>query len=103
MDKLQGKGKPIPEQLLQGDVFQGILKAANYLPAWVEQQQQIASMITEAIKASDSGKDELCDNLISTINTKIRQYNRACPPIMQRGLVSSETLRQKLALWTAHA
>jgi len=101
LNDLQGKGKPIPEQSLQGDVFQSILKEANYLPPWVEQQQQIASMIIDAIKASDSGQGQLCDTLITTINNEIRQYNRACPPIMQRGLVSRETIRQKLALWTA--
>lgn len=99
LQDLTGKGKPIPEQALQGDVFQSILKNANYVPTWVEQQQLICNLLLKSVQSHDAGHLDTCEALIATINDEIRKYNRSCPPIMQRGLVSIDTLRDKLALW----
>ncbi|MGZ9585953.1 DnaJ family domain-containing protein [Paenibacillus marinisediminis] len=101
LQDLPGKGKPIPEEALKGDVLNGILKNANYVPAWVEQQQLIAAMIRKAIQSFDSGHHQEGETLVAQVNEAIRKYNRSCPPIMQRGLVVPESLRDKLALWEA--
>ncbi|TVX89801.1 DUF1992 domain-containing protein [Paenibacillus agilis] len=98
MDDLHGKGKPLEPS--SGDPLQGVLKEANYLPGWLEQQQLIRKDIIQAIELlrleGASPKVQIC---LNKLNTDITQYNTSCPPIMQRGFITLENIHTKLEQW----
>ncbi|MBD8501030.1 DUF1992 domain-containing protein [Paenibacillus arenosi] len=100
MSDLHGKGKPI--QPSSGDPLQGVLKEANYLPGWLEQQQLIRKGILEAITLLEVTGDspsnmQIC---LNKLNADIAQYNKSCPPIMQRGFITVENIHTKLEQWS---
>ncbi|MFB5663228.1 hypothetical protein [Alteribacillus sp. HJP-4] len=93
-EPLKGKGKKIPEHVLQGDVLDRTIQHSGFKPVWVKLQRQIHQAIKDALKSNDVSPQRIVE-----INEMIRDYNRKCPPPMQRGLVSKDTLKTKLQLW----
>ncbi|MFC5734646.1 DnaJ family domain-containing protein [Cytobacillus gottheilii] len=91
-DQVKGKGKPLPKDYLERDVyqnFQKIAKDAGYLPEWLKLQKQIS----ESIHQCQSEED------IKAINEKIMKHNKICPPPMQKNLISLENLAQAKKIW----
>ncbi|WP_028594540.1 DUF1992 domain-containing protein [Paenibacillus assamensis] len=99
MSDLNGKGKPIEPSC--GDPLQGVLKEANYLPGWIEQQQLIRKSIMEVIKLLEVAGESSSNMQIhlDKLNADIAQYNKTCPPIMQRGFITLENIHTKLEQW----
>jgi hypothetical protein len=107
-DQLPGHGKPLSQDYLKGDAFDNILKNANYLPAWVDLQQKIRSLIGQLIVAIDK-QEELnidaklhgkLDKELDEINKHIRKYNQIVPnPSFQKGLISLERIKQQYERW----
>ncbi len=95
-DPLPGKGKPLPQSALTGDVFDKTLKHNHYLPPWIKQQHKVRDALSAAAALTDP---EQLEQAIEQINKEIRQYNRQCPPVMQKGLVTAENLKQRLDSW----
>ncbi|MEC0240211.1 DUF1992 domain-containing protein [Paenibacillus dokdonensis] len=95
-DDLPGKGKPI--KIEDGDVLTGIMKNANYQPAWIELRKEIAADLKRI--TDRSGKNSLMEAELETINQKIRKYNRLVPnPLLQKGLVSGMNLHTAYDKW----
>ncbi|WP_018924573.1 DnaJ family domain-containing protein [Salsuginibacillus kocurii] len=95
---LPGKGKPLSDKFLKEDALSGIVKQANYTPPWIEVQQEIGREMARVVKRMEAGAAVASD--IEVINEHIRTYNRMCPsPSMQRGLVSQDTIKQKVEHW----
>lgn len=99
MSALHGKGKPIEPS--SGDPLQNVRKEANYLPSWIEQQQLIRKEIIQAIKLLEldghTPKMQIC---LDKLNANITQYNKSCPPIMQRGFITAENIHTKHEQWS---
>ncbi|HEU5138368.1 MAG TPA: DUF1992 domain-containing protein [Bacillales bacterium] len=97
---LPGKGKPLPRESVQGDTLTGILKNANYKPPWLELQHEIGERISNLITLIEKqGNHKEIRSQLEAINQKIRKYNRACPPILQKGLVSVNNLKNQYKHW----
>ncbi|GIP26585.1 hypothetical protein J23TS9_17150 [Paenibacillus sp. J23TS9] len=100
-DDLPGKGKPI--KIGDGDVLTGIMRNANYQPAWIELRKEIAADLKRITDRSGMNllmEAELMDAELEHINQKIRKYNRLVPnPLLQKGLVSGMNLHTAYDKW----
>lgn len=99
MDNLKGQGKPLSQEYFSGDTFQHfqrIAKDAGYMPQWLKLQHEIRDEVM-AIAASLSSED--MENRIDQLNSKIFAYNQSCPPPMQKGPVSFETIQTAITRW----
>lgn len=95
-DDLPAKGKPI--KIEDGDVLTGIMKNANYQPAWIELRKEIAADIKRLLDRADS--NTLPETELEAINQKIMKYNRIVPnPQLQKGLVSEINLHAAYDKW----
>ncbi|WP_136605381.1 DUF1992 domain-containing protein [Paenibacillus dokdonensis] len=95
-DDLPGKGKPI--KIEDGDVLTGIMRNANYQPAWIELRKEIAADLKRITERS--GLNPLMEAELEPINQKIRKYNRLVPnPLLQKGLVSGMNLHTAYDKW----
>ena len=95
-DDLPGKGKPI--KIEDGDVLTGIMRNANYQPAWIELRKEIAADLKRI--TDRSGMSPLMEAELEPINQKIRKYNRLVPnPLLQKGLVSGTNLNSAYDKW----
>ncbi|MFD1849861.1 GNAT family N-acetyltransferase [Oceanobacillus bengalensis] len=84
-DYLPGKGKPIEfEQSFIANPFEKQLfktmKENHVLPHWVRLSREIAILKEEVVEAQ--GRERR--RKIKEINKKIKEYNYACPPSMQK-------------------
>lgn len=96
-DDLPGKGKPI--KIEDGDVLTGIMRNANYQPAWIELRKEIAADLKRI--TDRSGMNPSMEAELELINQKIRKYNRLVPnPLLQKGLVSGTNLHSAYDKWT---
>ncbi|MDQ0271381.1 J-domain-containing protein [Cytobacillus purgationiresistens] len=89
---LPGKGKPLPNNYYQQDIFQNfqkIAKDAGFLPPWLELQKEISQLVHQAKEKEDMNK----------INKKIKDYNKICPFSMQRYPISFEGLEKAKEIW----
>lgn len=102
MDNLKGAGKPISEEYLTGDIFQHfqkIAKDAGYKPHWLKLQHEIRDELHDIAKNYLNGEKEGLQFRVTKVNDKIMQYNNACPPPMQKGLVRLETIDSAASRW----
>lgn len=88
----KGKGKPLPKDYLKMDTFQHfqkIAKDAGYLPPWLALQKEISQLV------------HTCETEqhVKVINKKINQYNKSCPPSMQRNPISLGELETAKKIW----
>ncbi|PYZ97537.1 hypothetical protein CR205_02775 [Alteribacter lacisalsi] len=91
-EELKGKGKPLPKEYQQRDVFQQFQKVAKeqgFLPEWLKLQKEIYRDLCSS--PDEAGVEE--------INLKIRKYNRMCPPPLQKGLVTRENAEARKEKW----
>lgn len=98
-----GFGKPLPKNLLTGDIYSNFLntaKNAGYLPTWIGLQKEIREKIALTLNLieKDSEKSKILIS-IDEINEKIKSYNNACPPNMQRGRISLENIAKQYEIW----
>ncbi|NYF25277.1 DnaJ family domain-containing protein [Sporosarcina sp. JAI121] len=102
MDNLQGHGKPLPPEYFSGDTFQHfqrIAKDAGYLPYWLKLQHEIRD---EAIAIAGNHKDGATTGLemrLAKLNAKIFEYNKTCPPPMQKGPLLLSTVHSAVERW----
>ena len=92
MDNLKGTGKPLPKEYFSGDTFQHfqrIAQDAGYKPHWLKLRHEIRDNLLSVIDVFTLRSDSEIDELIMKINEKINEYNKACPPPLQRGQVSA--------------
>lgn len=86
-DNLPGKGKPLK---LDNNYFSSTYKQFNktlkdnhVLPKWVELNKEIDGL-KEKLASAEGGEIR---KLIKEINKKIKAYNYACPPSLQKNKV----------------
>lgn len=97
-DDLVGKGKPL--KLEEGDAFTGVLKHANFVPAWVALRKEIAGDMQRFIERSEAEPNADLNKQLDEINQKIRKHNRLVPSgALQRGLVTGENIKWKYEHW----
>lgn len=97
MDNLSGKGKPLSPDYLSGDTFQHfqrIAKKAGYKPQWIKLQQEISETTRILANNYEVGMTVNIKEQLAKLNEKILKYNRLCPPPMQKGPVSLDTLKK---------
>lgn len=102
MDNLPGQGKPLSQEYFSGDTFQHfqrIAKDAGYKPHWLNLQHEIRNEVIEiaAIHVADSTTD--LESRIESINEKVFEYNKSCPPPMQKGSVSLRNIEAAIERW----
>ncbi|EFU39112.1 DnaJ-like, subfamily C, member 28, conserved domain protein [Paenibacillus vortex V453] len=95
-DDLPLKGKPI--KIEDGDVLTGIMKNANYQPAWIELRKEIAADIKRLLGRPEP--NAIPEAELEAINQKIMKYNRMVPnPQLQKGLLSGMNLQAAYDKW----
>ena len=102
MDNLKGMGKPISEDYLSRDIyqnFQKIAKDAGFKPHWLKLQHEIRDELKDIAKKNVSGEKEDLYIRVTKVNEKIMEYNKACPPPMQKGTVRLETIDTASSRW----
>ena len=102
MDDLKGAGKPISEEYFSGDIFQHfqkIAKDAGYKPHWLKLQHEIRDELNDIAQKYTTGEKEGLQFRVTKVNDKIMQYNKACPPPMQKGMVRLETIDSVSSRW----
>lgn len=97
-----GYGKPLPS-MAKGDVYSNFLKTAKeagFLPPWLKLQKEIKEQLDDVLERIEK-KDLTIDHgqLIEDINKKIKKYNQACPPSLQRRLIEYQTIQQQYKIW----
>ena len=102
MNDLKGMGKPLSEDYFSGDVlqhFQKIAKDAGYKPHWLKLQHEIRDELKDiALKYTQGFKEDL-QFRITKVNEKIMDYNKSCPPPMQKSSVRLESVENALKRW----
>ena len=102
MDNLKGTGKPLPKEYFSGDTFQHFQRIADdagYKPYWLSLSHEIRQELHSMIEVLEvSPKDEL-NKRITEVNEKIMNYNKACPPPMQKGQVSLTSIKRAASFW----
>ncbi len=87
-DDLPGKGKPLHIGNSYGNSYESqmykTMKDNHVLPRWVELGKEI-DQLKEALQQT-TGKEK--QRKIKEINKKIKTYNYACPPTLQRNKVT---------------
>lgn len=102
MDNLAGQGKPLSQEYFSGDTFQHfqrIAKDAGYKPHWLNLQHEIRDELIAitAIQRADAAAD--FESRIERLNEKIYEYNKSCPPPMQKGSVSLGNIEAAIERW----
>lgn len=103
MDKLKGQGKPLSEDYFSGDTFQhfqAMAKDAGFKPHWLKLQHEIRDDIAKMAEKYLVNKNSDLDNQLAKINEKIFEYNKSCPPPLQKGLVSLNNIKAAKGRWT---
>lgn len=99
MDNLPGKGKPLSQEYFSGDTFQHfqrIAKDAGYKPHWLNLQQEIREDVHLLADFYEANITVDLEDRLEKINEKVYKYNRLCPPPMQKGPVSLDTIKNVL-------
>ncbi|WP_172370964.1 DnaJ family domain-containing protein [Sporosarcina jiandibaonis] len=102
MDNLKGAGKPLSKEYFSGDTFQHfqrIAQDAGYKPHWLKLRHEIRDAILSMIDVIAIRSDSELNELIIKINEKINDYNKACPPPLQKGQVSLQTIKAAAEHW----
>lgn len=99
---LKGAGKPLSKEYLSGDTFQHfqrIAKDAGYKPYWLKLQHEIRDELTLLVERKNSIEQNELEVQITKINEKILEHNKACPPPLLKGRVSSSTIETAVERW----
>ena len=102
MDNLKGQGKPLPKEYFSGDTFQHFQRIANdagYKPHWLKLQHEIRD---EILAINDLKSKKSASELqfrLGKVNEKIFEFNKSCPPPLQKGSVSLANIEAALARW----
>ncbi len=102
IDHLQGAGKPLSQDYLSGDTFQHfqrIAKDAGYKPIWLELQHEIRDELVELIQRQSTFIERALESRLTIVNDKIKQYNKSCPPKLQKGMVSLASFVDAVQYW----
>ena len=102
MDNLKGQGKPLPDEYFSGDIFQHfqkIAKDAGFKPHWLKLQHAIRDELMDIAEKYANGKKEGLQFRVTKVNEKIIEYNKSCPPPMQKGIVRLETIDASSQMW----
>lgn len=102
MDNLPGTGKPLPKEYFSGDVFRQFQRVANeqgYKPHWLKLQHEIRDRLHEVMAKMEAGKKRDLPLEISMINNKIHEFNKSCPPPLQKGSVTMENIGRMIDRW----
>lgn len=102
MDNLKGAGKPLSKEYFSGDTFQHfqrIAQDAGYKPHWLKLRHEIRDDIFSIIDVLTLQSETDLNELIMNINKKISEYNKACPPPLQKGQISQQTVRAAAEHW----
>ncbi|MEW9503321.1 DUF1992 domain-containing protein [Jeotgalibacillus marinus] len=98
-----GFGKPLPKKMFSGDVhdnFVNTARNAGYLPEWIKLQKEIRTELGEVVTAMNVGQPaEEFKREIRDINKKIKKYNKACPPSMQRMMIELDDVKGQHEIW----
>ncbi|MDI2587374.1 MULTISPECIES: DnaJ family domain-containing protein [unclassified Psychrobacillus] len=102
MDNLKGQGKPLPDEYFSGDIFQHfqkIAKDAGFKPHWLKLQHAIRDELKDIAKKYADGQKDGLQFRVTKVNEKIIEYNKSCPPPMQKGVVRLETIDVSSQMW----
>lgn len=102
MDNLKGQGKPLPEEYFSGDIFQHfqkIAKDAGFKPHWLKLQHAIRDELKDIAEKYTNGQKDGLHFRVTKVNEKIIEYNKSCPPPMQKGVVRLETIDVSSQMW----
>ncbi|GGA34533.1 DnaJ family domain-containing protein [Psychrobacillus lasiicapitis] len=102
MDNLKGQGKPLPDEYFSGDIFQHfqkIAKDAGYKPHWLKLQHAIRDELKDIAQKYVDGQKDGLQFRVTKVNEKIIEYNKSCPPPMQKGVVRLETIDVSSQMW----
>lgn len=96
MDNLPGSGEPLSREYFSGDTFQHfqrIAKDAGYKPYWLELQHEISEDILNLKEIYKDNRTQNIEKELKKINEKIFEYNKTCPPPMQKAPITLNTLK----------
>ncbi|GEN84110.1 hypothetical protein SLU01_24220 [Sporosarcina luteola] len=102
MENLKGFGKPLPKEYFSGDTFQHfqrIAKDAGYKPHWLKLQHEIFALVQKIDEDSLNEERAELEKRVETVNEKIAEHNKHCPPPMLKGRISLETLDRAKEIW----
>ena len=102
MDNLKGAGKPLSKEYLSGDTFQHfqrIAKDAGYKPHWLKLQHEIRDEIVEIAKLKLANPATNLEQQVEQLNRKISEYDKSCPPPLQKGRISYQNLEVAIERW----
>ena len=102
MDNLKGAGKPLSKEYLSGDTFQHfqrIAKDAGYKPHWLKLQHEIRDEIIEIAKSKSTNPATSQEHRVAAVNEKISEYDKSCPPPLQKGRISYQNIEAAIARW----
>lgn len=102
MDDLKGQGKPLPDEYFSGDLFQHfqkIAKDAGFKPHWLKLQHAIRDELKDIAEKYSTGQKDGLQFRVTKVNEKIIEYNKSCPPAMQKGTVRLETIEAASQRW----
>lgn len=102
VDKLKGAGKPLSKEYLSGDTFQHFQRIANdagYKPHWLKLQHEIRDEIIEIAKMKSANLTTDLEHQVTEVNNKIAEYDKACPPPLQKGRISYQNIEAAIKRW----
>lgn len=102
MENLKGQGKPISKEYFSGDTFQHfqrLAKDAGYKPLWLSLQHEIRDEVIAIKNANTSDSITELELRVVEVNKKISKYNRSCPPPLQKGHISLQTIETAIERW----
>ena len=102
MANLEGVGKPLSKEYLSGDTFQHfqrIAKDAGYKPHWLKLQHEIRDEIIEIAKLKLANRATNLEQQVMEVNRKISEYDKSCPPPLQKGRISYQNIEVAIERW----
>lgn len=102
MENLKGAGKPLSKEYLSGDTFQHfqrIAKDAGYKPHWLKLQHEIRDEIIEIERSKLANPATNQEQRVVAVNKKITEYDKSCPPPLQKGRISYHNIEAARVRW----
>lgn len=102
IDHLEGAGKPLSKEYFSGDTFQHFQRVAKdegYKPHWLKLQHEIRDEIIRISEMKLRNPVQELEERIKKVNKKIINYNKSCPPPLQKGQVSLRTIEGAVNRW----
>ncbi|WP_309118262.1 DnaJ family domain-containing protein [Paenibacillus sp.] len=98
LEHVQGKGKPL--RIETGDPINGVLKAANVKPPWLELQHEIRDGLRALKREFEQEPSVAAQRALEAINLKISRYNALVPHYsMQKAKIDPATLVRQSESW----